>query len=159
MQIWYNELLLNEDKKRHVPDSLKKAVAEALALVNMDTVGAEERIAKYEALIARETDPDKIDAYTVTLENIKRQGEKMGQKLKDLRDAYEEIANSDDPDIANGYDPVIAGSLKELAESIGDTALKDMSIEQLSDVYDMYKMVLTRVRDANKSLIESIKDA
>lgn len=154
-----NQLLLNEDKKRHVPDNLKKAVAEALALVNMDTVGAEERIAKYEALITKESDPDKIDAYTVTLENIKQQGEKMGQRLKELRDAYEEIANSADPDIAGGYDPVIAGNLKELSESVGNTALKDMSIEQLEDVYSMYRMVLTRVRDANKSLIDSIKES
>lgn len=154
-----NELLLNEDKKRHVPDNLKKAVASALALVNMDTVKAEERAAKYAALIAKETDPDKIDAYTITMENILRKGEKMSQKLKELRDAYEEIQNSDDPDIANGYDPAIAGAIGELSQSIGDTSLADMSIEQLSDVYDMYKMVLTKVRDANKSLIESIKES
>ena len=153
-----NDLLLNESKKRHVPDNLKKAVAEALALVNMDTVGAEERAAKYAALIAKETDPDKIDAYTATMENILRQGEKMGQRLKELRDAYEEIQESDDPDIANAYDPVIAGSLKELSQSIGNTSLRDMTIEQLSDVYDMYKMVLTRVRDANKTLLENIKE-
>jgi hypothetical protein len=153
-----NNLLLHGDKKRHVPENLKKAVADALALVNMDTVGAEERAAKYAALIAKETDPDKIDAYTVTMENILRQGEKMGQRLKELRDAYEEIQESDDPDIANAYDPVIAGSLKELSASIGNTSLRDMSIEQLSDVYDMYRMVLTRVRDANKALQENIKE-
>ena len=153
-----NQLLLNNDKTRHVPDSLKKAVADALSLVNMDTVGAEERAAKYAALIAKETDPDKIDAYTATMENILRQGERMGQRLKDLRDAYEEIQNSDDPDIANAYDPVIAGSLKELAGSIGNTSLRDMTKEQLSDVYDMYKMVLTRVRDANKSFLNEKKE-
>ena len=153
-----NQLLLSNDKKRHVPDSLKKAVADALSLVNMDTVGAEERAAKYAALIAKETDPDKIDAYTVTMENILRQGEKMGQRLKELRDAYEEIQNSDDPDIANAYDPVIAGSIAELSQTIGNTSLKNMTVEQLQDVYDMYRMVLTRVRDANKSLIDSIKE-
>ena len=150
-----NQLLLNGDKTRHVPENLKKAVADALALVNMDTVGAEERAAKYAALIAKETDPDKIDAYTATMENILRQGEKMGQRLKELRDAYEEIQNSDDPDIANAYDPVIAGSLKELASSIGNTSLRNMSVEQLQDVYDMYKMVLTRVRDANKAFLNA----
>ena len=154
-----NQLLLNGDKKRHVPDSLKKAVADALALVNMDTVGAEERAAKYAALIANESDPDKIDAYTMKMENILRQGEKMGQRLKELRDAYEEISESDDPDIANAYDPVIAGSLKELAQSIGDTSLRNMSLAQLSDVYDMYRMVLTRVRDANKSFLNAKKEA
>lgn len=158
-----NDLLLNESKKRHVPDSLKKAVAGALSIVNMDTVGAEERAAKYAALIAKEQaepepDQDKIDSYTVSMENILRQGEKMDQRLKDLRDAYEEIHESTDPDIANAYDPGIAGAIKELSASIGDTSLRNMSIEQLSDVYDMYKMVLTRVRDANKAMIESIKE-
>lgn len=154
-----NNLLLSNDKKHHVPESLKKAVADALALVNMDTVGAEERAAKYANLIAKETDPDKIDAYTVTMENILRQGEKMGQRLKELRDAYEEIQESDDPDIANAYDPVIAGCLRELSQSIGNTSLRNMTIEQLSDVYDMYRMVLTRVRDANKTLLENIKES
>ena len=159
-----NDLLLNENKKRHVPDSLKKAVADALALVNMDTVGAEERAAKYANLIAKEQakanpDQDKIDAYTVTMENILRQGEKMGQKLKELRDAYEEIQESNDPDIANAYDPVIAGCLKELSQSIGNTSLRNMTVEQLSDVYDMYRMVLTRVRDANKTMLQNIKES
>ena len=159
-----NDLLLNESKTRHVPDSLKKAVAGALAMVNMDTVGAEERVAKYAALIAKEQakaepDQDKIDSYTVSMENILRQGEKMGQRMKELRDAYDEIQNSDDPDIANAYDPVIAGSLRELSQTIGDTSIRDMSIEQLSDVYDMYKMVLTRVRDANKAMAENIRES
>lgn len=154
-----NNLLLSNDKKRHVPDSLKKAVADALDLVNMDTVGAEERAAKYAALIAKETDPDKIDAYTTTMENILRQGEKMGKRLKELHDAYEEIQNSDDPDIANAYDPVIAGAIKELSQTVGKTSLRNMTLEQLSDVYDVYRMVLTRVRDANKSLLDNIKES
>ena len=157
-----NDLLLNESKTRHVPDSLKKAVAGALSILNMDTVAAEERATKYAALIAKERakdepDQEKIDAYTSTMENILRRGEKMGQKLKELKEAYEEIENSTDPDIALAYDPVIAGAIKELSQTIGDTSIMDMSIEQLSDVYDVYKMVLTRVRDANKAMAENIK--
>ena len=93
------------------------------------------------------------------MENILRKGEKFGQKLKDLRDAYDAIENSDDPDIAQAYDPVIAGAIKELSQTIGDTSIMDMSIEQLSDVYDVYKMVLTRVRDANKALAENLKES
>ena len=159
-----NDLLLNESKKRHVPDNLKKAVAGALSIVNMDTVDAEERASKYAALIAKEQskaapDQDKIDAYTATMENILRQGEKMGQRLKELRDAYEEISESDDPDIANAYDPVIAGAMRELSQTIGNTSIRNMTLDQLSDVYDMYRMVLTRVRDANKTLLENIKES
>lgn len=159
-----NDLLLNESKTRHVPDSLKKAVAGALSILNMDTVAAEERAAKYAALIAKERakdepDKEKIDAYTSTMENILRKGEKMGQKLKELKEAYEEIETSTDPDIALAYDPVIAGAIKELSQTIGDISIMDMSIEQLSDVYDVYKMVLTRVRDANKAMAENIKES
>ena len=159
-----NDLLLNESKTRHVPDNLKKAVAGALSILNMDTVNAEERAAKYAALIAKERakdepDQDKIDAYTSTMESILRKGEKMGQQLKNLRDAYEEIKTSADPDIALGYDEVIAGAISELSQTIGDTSIMDMSIEQLSDVYDVYKMVLTRVRDANKAMAENIKES
>ena len=158
-----NKLLLHGDKKHHVPENLKKAVADALALVNMDTVGAEERVAYYANLIAKEqakAEPDqaKIDAYTATMENIKGRGEKMGQRLKELRDAYEEIQGSDDPDIANAYDPVIAGALNELSQSIGNTSLRNMTLEQLSDVYDVYRMVLTRVRDANKAFFNEMKE-
>lgn len=157
-----NSLLLSNDKKRHVPDNLKKAVAEALDLVNMDTVGAEERAAKYADLIAKEQakanpDQDVIDSYISTMEDILLKGEKMGQRLNELHAAYEEIQNSDDPDIANGYDPVIAGAIKELSATIGNTSIKNMSIEQLSDVYDVYRAVLTRVRDANKAMAENIK--
>ena len=157
-----NSLLLSNDKKRHAPDNLKKAVAEALDLVNMDTVGAEERAAKYADLIAKEQakanpDQDVIDSYISTMEDILLKGEKMGQRLNELHAAYEEIQNSDDPDIANGYDPVIAGAIKELSATIGNTSIKNMSIEQLSDVYDVYRAVLTRVRDANKAMAENIK--
>ena len=158
-----NDLLLNESKKRHVPDNLKKAVAGALSIVNMDTVDAEERAAKYAALIAKEQakaepDQDKIDSYTMTMENILRQGEKMGNRLKDLHNAYEEISKSTDPDIANAYDPVIAGAIQELSQTIGNTSIRNMTLDQLSDVYDMYRMVLTRVRDANKTLLDNIKE-
>ena len=159
-----NSLLLTNDKKRHVPDNLKKAVADALDLVNMDTVDAENRAAKYADMIAKEQakanpDQDKIDSYTMTMENILRQGEKMGQRINELHSAYEEIANSNDPDIANAYDSVITGAIKELSATIGNTSLKNMTIEQLSDVYDVYKMVLNRVRDANKAMAENIKES
>ncbi len=153
-----NDLLLNESKNRHVPDNMKKAVAAALDIVNMDTVSAEERAAKYDALIAKETDPEKIDAYTITRDNILRQGEKLGKRLQELHNAYEEIQESDDPDIANAYDPVIAGAIKELSQTIGNTSIGKMSVDQLSDVYDVYRMVLTRVRDANKALLDNIKE-
>ena len=109
-----NQLLLSNDKKRHVPDNLKKAVAGALSIVNMDTVDAEERAAKYAALIAKEQakanpDQDKIDSYTMTMENILRQGEKMGQRIKELHAAYDEIQNSEMSKLTSGLGLGIPG--------------------------------------------------
>lgn len=153
-----NDLLLHETKEKHIPKNLKKAVADALDFVNMDTVGAEERIAKYEALIAKETDPVKIDAYTATIENIRRQGERSGEMLNALKDAYKEISKSNDPEIMNAYDAEIYGNLAELAATIGNTSLRDMTIEQLQDVYSMYRMVLTTVQNANKLFREGRKE-
>jgi hypothetical protein len=153
-----NDLLLHETKEKHIPKNLKKAVADALDFVNMDTVGADERIAKYEAMIAKETDPAKIDAYTATIENIRRQGERSGEMLNALKDAYKEISKSNDPEIMNAYDAEIYGNLAELAATIGNTSLRDMTIEQLQDVYSMYRMVLTTVQNANKLFREGRKE-
>lgn len=149
-----DHMLRTDSKKKHVPDSLKKAVAEALAIENMDTVQADAKIAKYESLIANETDQNKIDAYMLAIERLR----KSGNRLKELRDAYEEIRQSTDPDIAMSYDPDLAGHLNEVTQTIGNTSLNKMSVEQLSDLYDMYRAVLTRVRDSNKMHEKNIKE-
>ena len=149
-----NSLLLSGDKERHVPEDMQKALAALLDSVNMDTVGAEERIAKYEALIAQETDELKIDAYQGTIENIQSQGANLKQRLLELHNAYGQFINSDDPDIANAFDPVINAAMEELTQTIGNTALRDMTLEQLEDTYSVLRAVLTRVRDANKAFME-----
>ena len=48
-----NHLLLDGDKKRHVPESMRKAVAEILSAVNMETSTAEARSAAFERTVAR----------------------------------------------------------------------------------------------------------
>ncbi len=146
-----NQLLLRGTKDKHVMIGLQKAVAEALDAVNMDTVGAEERVAHYNDLIAKAKDPDIIASLTATRDRIQAQGDKMSDKLTKLKNAYNDIKNSDDPLIANSHDEVIASRLEYIAEKVGNTPLRDMTLEQLEDVYDMYKMVLTTIRNSNKS--------
>lgn len=152
------QFLLRPDKKKHVPINMQKAVAEALDIVNMDTVGAEERIAKYDALIAKTEDPEVLASLTETRDRIASQGSKMAEKLERLHSAYEEFIESDDPDIANAYDEVISNLINSTAKEIGETSIKDMSLEQLESVYDMYKAVLTRVRDSNRTFADTIKE-
>ena len=146
-----NQYLLRGTKDRHVPIELQKAVAEALDAVNMDTVGAEERIAKLQAELMKAKTPEKIQEISRKIDHIREMGDKMNSRLKKLKDAYDEFVNSDDPLIANSHDDVISNKLQSIIESVGETPLRDMTLTQLEDVYDMYRMVLTAIRNTNKA--------
>ena len=146
-----NQYLLRGTKDRHVPIELQKAVAEALDAVNMDTVGADERIAKLEAELLKAKTPEQIQEISRKIDHIREMGDKMNTRLKKLKDAYDQFVNSDDPMVANSHDEVISNKLQAVIESVGDTPLRDMTLAQLEDVYDMYRMVLTTIRNTNKA--------
>lgn len=146
-----NQYLLKGTKDKHIMIGLQKSVAMALDAVNMDTVGADERVAKYNALIAKATDPDVKASLTETRDRIQQMGDRMNDKLDKLKSAYEEIKNSDDPDVANAYDEVIENAINSVIADVGETSLRDMTYTQLESVYDLYTMILTRVRGANES--------
>ena len=146
-----NQYLLRGTKDRHVPIELQKAVAEALDAVNMDTVGAEERIAKLRDELLKAKTPEQIQEISRKIDRIQEMGDKMNGRLQKLKDAYDQFVNSDDPLIANSHDEVISNKLQSVIETVGDTPLRDMTLSQLEDVYDMYRMVLTTIRNANKA--------
>lgn len=146
-----NTYLLKGTKDKHVMIGLQKAVASALDAVNMDTVGAEERIAKLNEELTRAKTPEKIKEIMGKIERIQAMGDKMSDRLARLKAAYAEIKDSDDPLIANSHDEVIEAKIEAVTASVGDTALRDMSLSQLEDVYELYKMVLTTIRNANKT--------
>ena len=146
-----NQYLLNGTKDRHVPIELQKAVAEALDAVNMDTVGAENRIAKLQDELMKAKTPEAAQAIAKKIEHIREMGGSIKTKLSSLKAAYDSIINSDDPLVANSHDEVIANAIQSVIESVKDTPLRDMTLSQLEDVYDMYKMVLTTIQNSNKS--------
>ena len=146
-----NQYLLKGTKEKHVPIELQKAVAEALDAVNMDTVGAAERLAKIHEQLKKESDPFKIEHLMESYKRISEQGERMDGKLQALKNAYDDIVNSDDPLIANSHDEVISGSIARVISEVGNTPLRDMSLSQLEEVYSMYRMVLTAIRSTNKA--------
>lgn len=143
-----NQYLLKGTKDKHVPIQLQKAVAEALDAVNMDTVGAEERLANIHKQL--EKDPMNHDLL-MRYKRILDQGNRMDEKLQSLKNAYDDIVNSDDPLIANSHDDVISNSIARVIKEVGNTPLRDMSLSQLEEVYDMYRMVLSSIRKANKA--------
>ena len=146
-----NSYLLNGTKEKHVPIGLQSAVAEALDAVNMDTVGAEERIAKKreEMMIAKT--PEEVERIAKEIARLEEMGGSMAAKLARLKTAYDDILNSEDPIVANSYDEVISNTISKVIADIGDTSLRDMNLHQLEEVYDMYKMILATVRNANKA--------
>lgn len=152
-----NNYLLKGTKDRHVPESLRKAVAEALDTVNMDTVGAEERIAKLQQEMMKAKTPEKIQEIARKIDHIREMDDKMSDRLKKLQDAYDDIRKSPDENTRNSYDEVIYNKLESVIDKIGDTPLRNMTLTQLEDVYDMYRMVLTAVRDVNKSFKDEKK--
>lgn len=146
-----NQLLLRPTKDKHVKEGLKTAVAEALSAINMDTVGAEARIAELNKRIAKANDPIVIESLTESRDRIELQGENLKDKLTALQTAYEKVKNSTDPELKNAYQEPVMNAIKNVVDMVGGTPLRDMSLYQLEAVYEMYKMVLHTVRTANKA--------
>lgn len=144
-----NTLLTHGNKKKHVPEDLKVAVAEVLELFNMDTVSAEERVAKLKSDLMKAKTPEKIQEISRKIDNIQAMGDKFKAKLDKLKSAYDTIKSSADPEIAGGFDEVVSSRIEYVAAKVGKTPLRNMSLEQLEMVYDVYTMVLNNIREAN----------
>lgn len=148
-----SDLLLKESKDKHVLLELQKPVAEVLDMLNLDTVNAAERVAKYDAAIAKTTDPEMKRELAETRDRIQAQGDRLKTRLDALHTAYQAIANSADPTVANGYDENIAAKMQEVSQLVGDTPLAKMTQEQLDSVHDLLKMTYTVVSKANKAFV------
>lgn len=146
-----NNLLLHGTKDKHIMIGLQKATAEALSAINMDTVAAEKRLAKIQAKIDKATDPAEKARLQQSYARVEAMGDNLATRLTALKNAYEEIKDSGDPLVANAYQPEIEERIKNLRKMVGDTPLRNMSMEQLEFTYDTYKMVLTTIRNANKA--------
>lgn len=145
-----NKLLLRPTKDKHIKEGLRKVVAEALSAINMDTTGADERVAHYNKLIAKAKDPDVIEALTKSRDRIQLQGDNLKAKLDALRLAYEKIKDSEDIELMMSYQEVIKNSIKNLSDKVGNTSIRNMTLEQLEMVYDLVTMIRKTIRNANK---------
>ena len=151
-----NRMLLKGSKERNVKLDLQSAVASALDAINMDTIGAEERIAKLEQDLLKAKTPEKIQEISRKIDNVRGQGDRMSSKLNALKRAYEKIKANDDnlPNYFTEEASLIIGRIEATAEKVGDTPLRYMSLAQLEAVHDLYNLVLTTVRNANKVFVQ-----
>lgn len=127
--------LLRPSDKQHIPEQLRTAVAAMLDAINLESV------------------------YTVDPETGRRQkgGEgdptKRTEAFRQLRQAYAEITK-DGADYTLVIDPDLMDNLDELA-AMRNIPLAEMSIPQLTTVWDTVKAVEASVRTANKMLGQS----
>lgn len=127
--------LLRPSDKQHIPEQLRTAVAAMLDAINLESV------------------------YTVDPETGKRRkgGEgdptKRTEAFRQLRQAYSEITK-DGADYTLVIDPDLMDNLDELA-AMRNIPLAEMSIPQLTTVWDTVKAVEASVRTANKMLGQS----
>lgn len=146
-----NTLLLNPTAKKHIKEELRRGVAEALSAFNMDTVGAEERLAEINRKLQKESDPYEIEHLLESYRRIQNQDANLKEKLEKLNTAYEKIKDSDDIELNLAYQEIIQNSIKAVSEKVGETSIRDMTLEQLQMVYDLFKMIRHTIRDANKA--------
>ena len=147
-------LLRRPTAKKHIKEELRAEVADALLAINMDTVGADERVARYNEMIAKAKDPDIIEELTKTRDHIQLQGDNLKEKLAVLHNAYEKIKASDDIELSMSYQEVIRNSIKAVTDKVGNTSIRDMTLEQLEMVYDLFSMIRKTIRNANKAFNE-----
>lgn len=127
--------LLRPSDKQHIPEQLRTAVAAMLDAINLESV------------------------YTVDPETGKRRkgGEgdptKRTEAFRQLRQAYAEITK-DGADYTLVIDPDLMDNLDELS-AMRNIPLAEMSIPQLTTVWDTVKAVEASVRTANKMLGQS----
>ena len=127
--------LLRPSDKQHIPEQLRTAVAAMLDAINLESV------------------------YTVDRSTGRRQkgGEgdptKRTEAFRQLRQAYAEITK-DGADYTLVIDPDLMDNLDELA-AMRNIPLAEMSIPQLTTVWDTVKAVEASVRTANKMLGQS----
>lgn len=127
--------LLRPSDKQHIPEQLRVAVAGMLDSINLESV------------------------YVVDPETGKRRkgGEgdptKRTEAFRALRQAYAEITK-EGADYTLIIDPDLMDNLDQVA-AMRDTPLAEMSVEQLTTVWDTVKAVEASVRTANKMLGQS----
>ena len=127
--------LLRPSDKQHIPEQLRTAVAGMLDSINLESV------------------------YVVDPETGKRRKGREGNPTKRteafraLRQAYAEITK-EGADYTLIIDPDLMDNLDQVA-AMRDTPLAEMSVEQLTTVWDTVKAVEASVRTANKMLGQS----
>lgn len=154
-----NRMLLRPTNTSHVPQELQSSVAMAMKVINgaiLDSKAGQnaDRLAKYaEQLRTLEKDPganaEKIADLNRKIGDLTGRDISMKAALNSLQEQYAKLEGQE----GSLYDSNIEALIEDAKETIGNTAYKDLSLEQLKAVRDTYTALLTTIRNANKAFV------
>ena len=154
-----NRMLLRPTNTSHVPQELQSSVAMALKVINgviLDSKAGQnaDRLAKYaEQLRELEKNPsanaERIADLNRKIGDLTGRDISMKAALTSLQEQYAKLEGQD----GGLYDENIEALIADARETIGNTAYKDLSLDQLKAVRDTYTALLTTIRDANKAFV------
>lgn len=90
-------------------------------------------------------------------ENMAREETTVSGVISKIMIEYKKIEESPQIEVRNAYSDAVYEHMGQLAKVIGDTRIKDMSVDQLQKLYEMYSWVKATVSMANKFFAENIK--
>lgn len=79
------------------------------------------------------------------------------QALTELSETYKSVENAPEAYLRNSFDKNIIEAIDKFKEEIGGTLVKDMNVEQVQKLHDIFTMILTSIRNANKLFAEDMK--
>ena len=82
----------------------------------------------------------------------------VSKVLGDLADAYKGLEDAEQGYISGAFHENVYQYLLAVKGEVGGTLVKDMSLNQLDDLYRAYTMVLTTVRNANRMFAQNLKE-
>ena len=134
--------LLRPTDRQYVPVDLINAMVEVCSLIDTDT---------------NLYNPDG----SINKSQAKRDETK--EKLRDLKDAYEKLETHSDPIYAGEFDDMVYKYLKELRDKFSDKTLAEMTLDELSEMYEILRGIDETLMDARKLIgwgdAESVYDA
>lgn len=142
----------NKERKEHIQAlhslmELKGTESEVAEL--KDTIKSIERQMAY-----REKKLESL----INKERKKLQEDGVSNAVMALAEAYAQLGESQDEYIKGIYDEGIYRNIKDLSDNLKGAKIKEMSEDQMYEVYRVFKMVMATVRDSNKLFINGRRE-
>ena len=121
--------LLRPTDRQYVPIDLIKAMVEVCELIDTDT-------SLYKA--------------DGSINKAQEQREATKEKLQNLKEEYEKLKTNSDPIYAGEFDEMVYTYITELRDNFSGKNLKEMSTDELTEMYEILRAIDETLQDARK---------